>query len=114
MKIGADHVPLLGSPQLLRSSEGPVLRRRRHLDPAKPYIAAKLTSLPATFTLGDEKMYNGFYNKPLSSQQEYLCFVLAVLRYEETNNTANYVRRFLSPQEVPPQLQNLLSCCSGF
>uniref|UniRef100_A0A8C7ZAW7 Receptor-type tyrosine-protein phosphatase F n=1 Tax=Oryzias sinensis TaxID=183150 RepID=A0A8C7ZAW7_9TELE len=64
--------------ELLRSSEGPVLRRRRHLDPAKPYIAAKLTSLPATFTLGDEKMYNGFYNKPLSSQQEYLCFVLAM------------------------------------
>uniref|UniRef100_A0A8C7Z9X9 Receptor-type tyrosine-protein phosphatase F n=1 Tax=Oryzias sinensis TaxID=183150 RepID=A0A8C7Z9X9_9TELE len=73
-----------------QSSEGPVLRRRRHLDPAKPYIAAKLTSLPATFTLGDEKMYNGFYNKPLSSQQEYLCFVLAVLRYEETNNTMTF------------------------
>uniref|UniRef100_H2MUX8 Receptor-type tyrosine-protein phosphatase F n=1 Tax=Oryzias latipes TaxID=8090 RepID=H2MUX8_ORYLA len=79
-----------GGSGLLRSSEGPVLRRRRHLDPAKPYIAAKLTSLPATFTLGDEKMYNGFYNKPLSSQQEYLCFVLAVLRYEETNNTMTF------------------------
>uniref|UniRef100_A0A3B3DH60 Receptor-type tyrosine-protein phosphatase F n=1 Tax=Oryzias melastigma TaxID=30732 RepID=A0A3B3DH60_ORYME len=64
--------------ELLRSSEGPVLRRRRHLDPAKPYITAKLPSLPTTFTLGDEKMYNGFYNKPLSSQQEYLCFVLAM------------------------------------
>lgn len=84
----------LSSPQLLRSSEGPVLRRRRHLDPAKPYITAKLPSLPTTFTLGDEKMYNGFYNKPLSSQQEYLCFVLAVLQHEETNTTANYVRGF--------------------
>ncbi|XP_078791223.1 receptor-type tyrosine-protein phosphatase F isoform X2 [Oryzias latipes] len=87
--------------ELLRSSEGPVLRRRRHLDPAKPYIAAKLTSLPATFTLGDEKMYNGFYNKPLSSQQEYLCFVLAVLRYEETNNTANYMTFSASPYSDP-------------
>ncbi|RVE62112.1 hypothetical protein OJAV_G00177380 [Oryzias javanicus] len=87
--------------ELLRSSEGPVLRRRRHLDPSKPYIAAKLASLPTTFTLGDEKMYHGFYNKPLSSQQEYLCFVLAVLRYEETNNTANYMTFSASPYSDP-------------
>lgn len=79
-------------PQLLKSSEGPVLRRRRHLDSSKPYIAAKLASLPTTFTLGDEKTYNGFYNKPLTSPQEYLCFVLAVLRNEGTDSTANYVR----------------------
>ncbi|CAG5896479.1 unnamed protein product [Menidia menidia] len=76
--------------ELLRSSEGPVLRRRRHLDSSKPYIAAKLDSLPTTFTLGDEKWYNNFYNKPLTSQQEYLCFVLAALEYEETDSTANY------------------------
>lgn len=78
--------------QLLKSSEGPVLRRRRHLDSSKPYIAAKLDSLPTTFTLGDEKRYHGFYNKPLTSAQEYLCFVLAVLRYEGADTTANYVR----------------------
>ncbi|KAF6733989.1 Receptor-type tyrosine-protein phosphatase F [Oryzias melastigma] len=87
--------------ELLRSSEGPVLRRRRHLDPAKPYITAKLPSLPTTFTLGDEKMYNGFYNKPLSSQQEYLCFVLAVLQHEETNTTANYMTFSASPYSDP-------------
>lgn len=80
--------------QLLRSSEGPALRRRRHLDSSKPYIAAKLASLPASFTLGDEKRYNGFYNKPLTSQQEYLCFVLAVLRDEGTDSSSNYVRRY--------------------
>lgn len=57
-----------------------------------PYIAAKLASLPATFTLGDEKRYNGYYNKPLNSAQEYLCFVLADLRHEGADNTANYVR----------------------
>lgn len=80
-------------PQLLESSEGPVLRRRRHLDSSKPYIAAKLASLPPTFILGDETKYNGFYNKPLTSGQEYRCFVLAVLRSEKTtDNTANYVR----------------------
>uniref|UniRef100_A0A8C3B2R8 Receptor-type tyrosine-protein phosphatase F n=1 Tax=Cyclopterus lumpus TaxID=8103 RepID=A0A8C3B2R8_CYCLU len=64
--------------ELLKSSEGPVLRRRRHLDSSKPYIAAKLASLPTTFTVGDEKRYTGFYNKPLTSSQEYLCFVLAM------------------------------------
>uniref|UniRef100_A0A673BCV3 Receptor-type tyrosine-protein phosphatase F n=1 Tax=Sphaeramia orbicularis TaxID=375764 RepID=A0A673BCV3_9TELE len=68
--------------ELLKSNDGPVLRRRRHLDSSKPYIAAKLASLPTSFTLGDEKTYNGFYNKPLTSQQDYLCFVLAALRDE--------------------------------
>lgn len=37
-------------------------------------------------------MYNGFINKPLTSSQEYLCFVVAVLRFEGTDSTANYVR----------------------
>ncbi|XP_067385006.1 receptor-type tyrosine-protein phosphatase F isoform X5 [Channa argus] len=87
--------------ELLRSSEGPVLRRKRHLDSSKPYIAAKLASLPTSFILGDEKRYNGFYNKPLTSQQEYLCFVLAVLRNEGTDNTANYMTFSASPYSDP-------------
>ncbi|XP_047445258.1 receptor-type tyrosine-protein phosphatase F isoform X13 [Mugil cephalus] len=90
--------------ELLKSIEGPVLRRRRHLDSSKPYVAAKLASLPDTFTLGDEKRYNGFYNKPLSSPQEYLCFVLAVLRNEETDNTANYMTFSASPYSDPIQV----------
>ncbi|XP_051809693.1 receptor-type tyrosine-protein phosphatase F isoform X14 [Acanthochromis polyacanthus] len=90
--------------ELLKSSEGPVLRRRRHLDSSKPYIAAKLASLPVSFTLGDEKRYNGFYNKPLTSQQEYLCFVLAALRYEGTDNTANYMTFSASPYSDPIQV----------
>ncbi|XP_077411581.1 receptor-type tyrosine-protein phosphatase F isoform X14 [Vanacampus margaritifer] len=80
--------------ELLKSSEGPALRRRRHLDSSKPYFAAKLASLPLTFTLGDEKRYNGFYNKPLSSGQEYVCFVLAVLRSEGTDSASNYQMTF--------------------
>uniref|UniRef100_A0A673BC44 Receptor-type tyrosine-protein phosphatase F n=1 Tax=Sphaeramia orbicularis TaxID=375764 RepID=A0A673BC44_9TELE len=72
------------------SNDGPVLRRRRHLDSSKPYIAAKLASLPTSFTLGDEKTYNGFYNKPLTSQQDYLCFVLAALRDEQQDSTSPY------------------------
>ncbi|XP_029308832.1 receptor-type tyrosine-protein phosphatase F isoform X8 [Cottoperca gobio] len=83
--------------ELLKSNEGPVLRRRRHLDSSKPYITAKLASLPTTFIVGDEKRYNGFYNKPLTSPQEYLCFVLAVLRYEGTDSTANYMTFSASP-----------------
>lgn len=68
------------------------MRRRRHLDSPPPYIAAKLASLPTNFTLGDEKRYNGYYNKPLNGAQEYLCFVLADLRHDGADNTANYVR----------------------
>ncbi|KAM8850973.1 receptor-type tyrosine-protein phosphatase F isoform 22-T23 [Spinachia spinachia] len=90
--------------ELLRSSEGPVLRRRRHLDSSKPYIAAKLASLPTTFTVGDEKMYNGFINKPLTSSQEYLCFVVAVLRFEGTDSTANYMTFSASPYSDPIQV----------
>ncbi|KAG7229057.1 hypothetical protein INR49_013176, partial [Caranx melampygus] len=91
--------------ELLESSEGPVLRRRRHLDSSKPYIAAKLASLPPTFILGDETKYNGFYNKPLTSGQEYRCFVLAVLRSERTtDNTANYMTFSASPYSDPIQV----------
>uniref|UniRef100_A0A668A627 Receptor-type tyrosine-protein phosphatase F n=1 Tax=Myripristis murdjan TaxID=586833 RepID=A0A668A627_9TELE len=74
------------------SSEGPVLRRRRQLESPRPYIAAKLESLPATFTLGDEKRYNGFYNKPLPGHQQYLCFVLAALQEQDHNSSDKYVR----------------------
>ncbi|XP_076600759.1 receptor-type tyrosine-protein phosphatase F isoform X10 [Chaetodon auriga] len=90
--------------ELLKSSEGPVLRRRRHLDSSKPYIAAKLASLPTTFVLGDEKRHNGFYNKPLASSQEYICFVLAVLRYEGADTTANYMTFSASPYSDPIQV----------
>ncbi|KAL0200327.1 hypothetical protein M9458_003514, partial [Cirrhinus mrigala] len=62
------------------SSEGALLRRRRHADTVRPYIAAKLPSLPDAFTLGDEKTYNGFYNRPLPNNQHYQCFVMAELK----------------------------------
>uniref|UniRef100_A0A8B9RN45 Receptor-type tyrosine-protein phosphatase F n=1 Tax=Astyanax mexicanus TaxID=7994 RepID=A0A8B9RN45_ASTMX len=63
------------------SSEGPLLRRRRrHSDVSRPYIAARLTTLPNTFTLGDQKHYSGFYNRPVPNNQPYLCFVMAELK----------------------------------
>ncbi|XP_066512487.1 receptor-type tyrosine-protein phosphatase F isoform X2 [Hoplias malabaricus] len=66
--------------ELLETSEGPLLRRkRRHSEQARPYIAAKLSPLPETFTLGDRQSYNGFYNRPVPSNQPYQCFVMAEL-----------------------------------
>uniref|UniRef100_A0A668AGD9 Receptor-type tyrosine-protein phosphatase F n=1 Tax=Myripristis murdjan TaxID=586833 RepID=A0A668AGD9_9TELE len=96
--------------ELLESSEGPVLRRRRQLESPRPYIAAKLESLPATFTLGDEKRYNGFYNKPLPGHQQYLCFVLAALQEQDHNSTSPYsdpiqvVAGSISPRVEQPEM----------
>ncbi|XP_024908282.1 receptor-type tyrosine-protein phosphatase F isoform X4 [Cynoglossus semilaevis] len=94
--------------ELLKSSHFPGLRRRRHLDSSKPYIAAKLDSLPANFTLGDEKMYGGFYNRPLTSPQEYLCFVLAQLQSEPVDGNASNMTFSASPYSDPIQGTRLL------
>ncbi|XP_061834821.1 receptor-type tyrosine-protein phosphatase F isoform X6 [Nerophis lumbriciformis] len=91
--------------ELAKSSKGPALRRRRrHLGLSKPYIAAKLPALPPTFTLGDEKWYEGFYNKPLTSQQEYVCFVVAELRDDGADGAANYMTYSASPYSDPIQV----------
>ncbi|XP_063568906.1 receptor-type tyrosine-protein phosphatase F isoform X16 [Pongo abelii] len=55
-------------------------RRRRQAERLKPYVAAQLDVLPETFTLGDKKNYRGFYNRPLSPDLSYQCFVLASLK----------------------------------
>ncbi|XP_050990020.1 receptor-type tyrosine-protein phosphatase F isoform X10 [Labeo rohita] len=81
--------------ELLESSEGALLRRRRHADTVRPYIAAKLPTLPDTFTLGDEKTYNGFYNRPLPNNQHYQCFVMAELK-DQYPVTANEKQRTFS------------------
>ncbi|XP_034738126.1 protein tyrosine phosphatase receptor type Fa isoform X9 [Etheostoma cragini] len=56
-------------------------------DVLQPYIAAKMDALPEIFTLGDEKKYNGYYNKPLPGQKQYRCFVLADLMNHESQRT---------------------------
>ncbi|XP_030582458.1 protein tyrosine phosphatase receptor type Fa isoform X3 [Archocentrus centrarchus] len=75
--------------ELLESGADSSLQRRKRQsnDFLQPYIAAKLDTLPETFTLGDEKKYNGFYNKPLPGQQQYRCFVLADLTAHESQRT---------------------------
>nr|XP_020770453.1 receptor-type tyrosine-protein phosphatase F isoform X10 [Odocoileus virginianus texanus] len=57
-----------------------VERRRRQAERLKPYVAAQVDVLPETFTLGDKKNYEGFYNRPLSPGLSYQCFVLASLK----------------------------------
>uniref|UniRef100_A0A3B5AKH1 Receptor-type tyrosine-protein phosphatase F n=1 Tax=Stegastes partitus TaxID=144197 RepID=A0A3B5AKH1_9TELE len=63
-------------------------KKRQSQDFLQPYIAAKLDALPEIFTLGDEKKYNGYYNKPLPGQQQYRCFVLADLADHESRTFA--------------------------
>ncbi|XP_058493860.1 protein tyrosine phosphatase receptor type Fa isoform X5 [Solea solea] len=62
-------------------------RRRQSQDFLRPYIAAKVDALPDVFTLGDERKYNGYYNKALVGQQQYRCFVLADLTDHESQWT---------------------------
>ncbi|KAI4896185.1 hypothetical protein NFI96_032722, partial [Prochilodus magdalenae] len=86
--------------ELLEASESPLLERvRRHSDLSRPYIAAKLPSLPDTFTLGDEKIYNGFYNRPVPNNQPYKCFVMAELK-DQYLPTANEKQRMFSASPV--------------
>ncbi|XP_025755031.1 protein tyrosine phosphatase receptor type Fa isoform X14 [Oreochromis niloticus] len=75
--------------ELLESDADSSLQRRKRQsnDFLQPYIAAKLDTLPEIFTLGDEKKYSGFYNKPLPGQQQYRCFVLADLTDHESQRT---------------------------
>ncbi|XP_021337116.1 receptor-type tyrosine-protein phosphatase F isoform X7 [Danio rerio] len=82
--------------ELLESSEGAHLRRRRrHTDTVRPYIAAKLSTLPETFTLGDELDYSGFINRPLPNNQHFQCFVMAELK-DQYPVTANEKQRTFS------------------
>uniref|UniRef100_A0A8C0FHF0 Receptor-type tyrosine-protein phosphatase F n=1 Tax=Bubo bubo TaxID=30461 RepID=A0A8C0FHF0_BUBBB len=87
----AKQVMHLVCPQLLEAiSQGSQSRRqRRQADRLKPYIAAQVDVLPETFTLGDEKNYKGFYNKPLSQDLSYRCFVLASLEDGDTRYAAS-------------------------
>ncbi|KAM4641072.1 receptor-type tyrosine-protein phosphatase F isoform 3-T4 [Discoglossus pictus] len=63
-------------------------RHRREASGSKPYIAARLNTLPESFTLGDNKEYNGFTNRPLNDELSYTCFVLAALEDGDTKKYA--------------------------
>ncbi|XP_032073554.1 receptor-type tyrosine-protein phosphatase F isoform X2 [Thamnophis elegans] len=81
-------------------------RQRRQAEYLKPYIAAQVEELPETFVLGDEKNYKGFFNKPLSEDLSYRCFVLASL---EDGDTKKYAASPYSDEivmEVSPKQQD--------
>ncbi|XP_077109678.1 receptor-type tyrosine-protein phosphatase S isoform X5 [Ranitomeya variabilis] len=59
------------------------LRHLRHVEVLKPYIAAHFPSLPHEFTLGDQKIHDGFENKALEFGQRYVFFILAMLEGTE-------------------------------
>uniref|UniRef100_A0A8C9U271 Receptor-type tyrosine-protein phosphatase F n=1 Tax=Scleropages formosus TaxID=113540 RepID=A0A8C9U271_SCLFO len=94
----------LENPDDLDESSALRRRRRRQANSVKPYIAAKLATLPDTFTLGDEKNYNGFYNKPLPSQQQYLCFVLAALKDQDSVSKTFAASPYSDPIKVSPRM----------
>uniref|UniRef100_S4RNZ2 Fibronectin type-III domain-containing protein n=1 Tax=Petromyzon marinus TaxID=7757 RepID=S4RNZ2_PETMA len=48
-----------------------------------PYVAARLTSLPPEFTLGDERSYDGFYNRRLEPGRDYTFFLIAAVNASE-------------------------------
>ncbi|XP_040216831.1 receptor-type tyrosine-protein phosphatase F isoform X5 [Rana temporaria] len=74
--------------QILEAINQGSRRQRRHAAKSKPYIAACLNPLPEVFTLGDNKEYNGFINKPLNADLSYTCFVLAALEDGDTKKYA--------------------------
>ncbi|XP_053248704.1 receptor-type tyrosine-protein phosphatase F isoform X4 [Podarcis raffonei] len=86
--MGLDQLPF--ATQLLEAmNQGdPSRRQRRQAERLKPYIAAQMDDLPETFVLGDQKSYQGFYNKPLSEDLSYRCFVLASLEDGDTKKYA--------------------------
>lgn len=72
----------------------------------QPYITAKLDYLPETFTLGDEKKYNGYYNKLLTGQQQYRFFVLADLTEQES--VSNNIQVYTASRKNIQRLTNVL------
>lgn len=56
-------------------------RQLKQVDGKRPYIAAsfKPSSMPSSFTLGDQRVYSAFENKALDPGQEYVFFILAEL-----------------------------------
>ncbi|XP_057640837.1 receptor-type tyrosine-protein phosphatase F isoform X8 [Chionomys nivalis] len=82
-------------------------RRRRQAERLKPYVAAQVDELPDTFTLGDKKSYRGFYNRPLSPDLSYQCFVLASLKepMDQKRYASSPYSDEIAVQVVPAQQQ---------
>ncbi|XP_019406107.1 PREDICTED: receptor-type tyrosine-protein phosphatase S isoform X12 [Crocodylus porosus] len=79
------------------------LRHSRHLEVAKPYIAARFRVLPSHFLLGDMKHYDNFENKALEAGQRYVVFILAVLQDSEATFAASPFSDVIQLDNPDPQ-----------
>uniref|UniRef100_A0A6I8Q586 Receptor-type tyrosine-protein phosphatase S n=1 Tax=Xenopus tropicalis TaxID=8364 RepID=A0A6I8Q586_XENTR len=75
------------------------LRHLLHLEFPRPYIAAGFRTLPGHFTLGDQKIHDGFENKALEIGKRYVFFILAMLEGAEAMFAA-------SPYSDPIQIDD--------
>ncbi|XP_073793118.1 receptor-type tyrosine-protein phosphatase S isoform X30 [Danio rerio] len=87
---------LLGERRLGLHHSG-TTRQLKQVDGKRPYIAAsfKPSSMPPSFTLGNQMMYGSFENRALDRGQEYVLFILA-----ELNTTG--VKAFVSSPYTDP------------
>uniref|UniRef100_A0A6I8RUV8 Receptor-type tyrosine-protein phosphatase S n=1 Tax=Xenopus tropicalis TaxID=8364 RepID=A0A6I8RUV8_XENTR len=76
------------------------LRHLLHLEFPRPYIAAGFRTLPGHFTLGDQKIHDGFENKALEIGKRYVFFILAMLEGAEAKMFA------ASPYSDPIQIDD--------
>ncbi|XP_042605749.1 receptor-type tyrosine-protein phosphatase S isoform X9 [Cyprinus carpio] len=81
-------------------------RQLKQVDGKRPYIAAsfKPSSMPPSFTLGNQMVYSGFENRALDPGQEYVIFILAELNTTggKTFATSPYTDPVTAP-DVDPQ-----------
>lgn len=74
-------LPQLLGDRRLSQRHARTTRQLKQVDGKRPYIAAsfKPSSMPPSFTLGDQRVHSGFENRPLDPGQEYVFFILAEL-----------------------------------
>ncbi|XP_027871968.1 protein tyrosine phosphatase receptor type Db isoform X19 [Xiphophorus couchianus] len=92
--------------EINRTSVSRALRIRRQASQSEPraYVTAHFKTLPLEFTLGDNRNYGDFRNRPLQGGQEYVFFVLALLDLSE--NTMFSTSPYSDPvtaSDVDPQ-----------
>ncbi|XP_046712781.1 receptor-type tyrosine-protein phosphatase S isoform X14 [Silurus meridionalis] len=84
-------------------------RQLRQVDVKKPYIAAsfKPSTVPPTFTLGNQMVYNGYENRALEPGQDYVFFILAELNSNSTKMfvASPYSDSIMAPDVDPQPLE---------
>ncbi|XP_067271373.1 receptor-type tyrosine-protein phosphatase S isoform X23 [Pseudorasbora parva] len=85
-------------------------RQLKQADGKRPYIAAsfKPSSMPPSFTLGNQIVYSGFENKALDPGQEYVFFILAELNTTGGKSFASspYTDPIMAPDVAPQPIEN--------